>query len=177
LIPFGIYCAAPRCKKVFAVDVSSAMLQYLKNKAKENKLTNIEYHHAGFLTYDHTGEPADAFVSVAVLHHLPDFWKLVALSRAADMLRPQGRMWLMDVVFPFGAGEYEEAMDRWVSSTEASLGRELAEETVVHISNEYSTFDWILEGMLQRSGFTIDEKRILDPVPAAVYICTRRGCS
>ena len=40
--------AAPCCKKVYAVDVSAAMLQCLKKKATKDNVTNIEYHQAGF---------------------------------------------------------------------------------------------------------------------------------
>jgi putative AdoMet-dependent methyltransferase len=167
--------AAPRCKKVYAVDVSAAMLEYLKKKAAKNNLKNIEYHQAGFLTYEHRDEPVDAIVSVAALHHLPDFWKLVGLSRVADMLKPGGSLCLLDVVYSFSVREYKDAFDQWVSSTEASLGKEFADETVIHIRDEYSTWDWILEGMLERSGFTIKEKRTLKAMPGTTYICIRKG--
>jgi ubiquinone/menaquinone biosynthesis C-methylase UbiE len=165
--------AAPHCKKVYAVDVSAAMLQYLKKKATQANLDNIEYHQAGFLTYDHADEIVDAVISVAVLHHLPDFWKLVGLSRVADMLKPGGRMYLLDVVFPFGAGEHKAAFDEWVSSTEANLGHEFAAEIATHIRDEYSTCDWILEGILERSGFSIDEQKTLEESPVTTYLCTR----
>jgi putative AdoMet-dependent methyltransferase len=164
---------APRCKKVYAVDVSAAMLEYLKEKAAQVKVSNIEYHQAGFLTYEHTDEPVDAVVSVAALHHLPDLWKLVGLSRVADMLKPGGSLCLFDVVYSFNAREYKAAFDQWVSSTETSLGKEFADETVIHIRDEYSTCDWILEGMLERSGFTIKEQRTLKTMPGTTYICMR----
>jgi putative AdoMet-dependent methyltransferase len=167
--------AAPRCKKIYAVDVSAAMLEYLKEKAEKDNLKNIEYHQAGFLTYEHTDEPVDVVVSVAALHHLPDFWKLVGLSRIADMLKPGGSLCLFDVVYSCSAREHKAAFDQWVSSTEASLGKEFADETVIHIRDEYSTCGWILEGMLERSGFTIQEKRTLKTMPGTTYICLRNG--
>ena len=165
--------AAPRCKKIYAVDVSASMLEYLKKKAEKDNLSNIEYHQAGFLTYEHTDDPVDAIVSVAVLHHLPDFWKLVGLSRVADMLKPGGCLCLFDVVYSCSAREHRAAFDEWVSSTEAGLGKEFADETVIHIRDEYSTCDWILEGMLDRSGFTIKEKKTLETMPGTTYICMR----
>ena len=167
--------AATRCKKVYAVDVSAVMLERLKEKAEKDNVRNIEYHQAGFLTYEHKDEPVDAVVSVAALHHLPDFWKLVGLSRVADMLKPGGSLCLFDVVYSFNAREYKDAFDQWVSSTEASLGKEFADETVIHIRDEYSTCDWILEGMLERSGFAIKEKRILNTIPGTTYLCMRNG--
>ena len=165
--------AAPRCKKVYAVDVSAPMLAYLKQKAEKDNIRNIEYHQAGFLTYEHQDEPVDAVVSVAALHHLPDFWKLVGLTRIADMLKPGGIMCLFDVVYSCSAREYKAAFEQWVSTTGADLGKEFADETVIHIRDEYSTCDWILEGMLERSGFTIREKKTLNTMPGTTYVCMR----
>ncbi len=165
--------AAPCCKKIYAVDVSAAMLQYLKEKVARDKLDNIDCHRGGFLTYEHRDEPVDAVVSVFALHHLPYFWKLVGLGRVAQMLKPGGRMFLLDVVFPFGAAEHTEAFDQWVSSTETRLGKELSDEIVTHVRDEYSTCDWILEGILERSGFSIDQQRTLETDFVTTYICTR----
>ena len=41
------------CKRVIGVDISSEMLDILKEKAKKQEITNIETHCAGFLTYNH----------------------------------------------------------------------------------------------------------------------------
>jgi putative AdoMet-dependent methyltransferase len=38
-------------RKIHAVDVSKAMLDLARAKAKEARLANIEFHHGGFLTY------------------------------------------------------------------------------------------------------------------------------
>lgn len=167
--------AAPRCRIIHAVDVSATMLRYLKEKAMGLGIRNIAYHQAGFLTYEHTDEPADTVVSVAVLHHLPDFWKLVGLTRVADMLKPGGRMCLFDIVFPFSAREHEAELDRWISATETNLGAEFADEVATHIRDEYSTYDWIIEGMLERAGFSIDEQKALEDAPGTTYLCTRTG--
>ena len=37
-------------------------------------------------------------------------------------------------------------------------GQSMAEETVIHIRDEYSTFDWIIDGMIERVGFKIEQK-------------------
>lgn len=79
--------AAKHCQKVYALDVSSAMLNRCQKKCGEMWLSNVLYCHGGFLTYEHEAMPAEAIVSIAALHHLPDFWKLVALTRAAEMLK------------------------------------------------------------------------------------------
>jgi putative AdoMet-dependent methyltransferase len=53
-------------------------------------VANIEFVHAGFLTYAHRDEAADAVVSRMALHHLPDFWKVVALDRVRALLKKGG---------------------------------------------------------------------------------------
>ncbi len=119
---FAIH-AAPHCRRIHAVDISQAMLHRTRRKARDAGLSNVEFHHGGFLTYEHQGPPADAAVSVAVLHHLPDFWKLVGLHRLAAMLRPNGRFYLFDVVFSFKAGQYEAAANRFVERMGAPWDR------------------------------------------------------
>ena len=46
-------------QKVFAVDVSPVMLDYARKKAKSRKIKNIEFHHAGFLTFNKSPEQFD----------------------------------------------------------------------------------------------------------------------
>ena len=88
---FASYAAAC-CKTVYAVDVSAAMLDYARRKAENAGRTNIVFCQAGFLTYEHQAPPADVMVSVAALHHLPDFWKLVGLRRAAQDVETGGQV-------------------------------------------------------------------------------------
>lgn len=167
--------AAPYCSKVYAVDVSVAMLDYLEKRIIEKQLTNIECRYGGFLTYEHADEPVDAVVSVAVLHHLPDFWKLVGLRRVAEMLKPLGRFYLFDVVHDFSPPGHAKVFDEWIASTEERMGPAFAEEIVATIRDEYCTYDWIIEGMLERAGFSIDECKSLDNGPGATFICTKTG--
>ena len=63
------------------MDVSQTMLARLSAKAAVSGLDNIECCQGGLLTYVHAGEPVDAVVCIAVLHHLPDMRKLIGLSR------------------------------------------------------------------------------------------------
>ena len=71
---------APECDRVIAVDVSPLMLRRLQAKVTALGLSNIELVRAGFLTYEHTGRRADFIYSRFALHHLPDFWKALALT-------------------------------------------------------------------------------------------------
>jgi ubiquinone/menaquinone biosynthesis C-methylase UbiE len=165
--------AAERYRAVHAVDVSRAMLHRARRRAKKAGLRNVAFHHGGFLTYEHRADPADAVVTVAALHHLPDFWKLIGLSRVAAMLKPGGRLFLFDVVFSFEPAEYEARITRFVRITGTDLGPSGEQEARTHCREEYSTCDWIMTGLLEAAGFEVaatDRKNEF----LASYLCTKR---
>jgi putative AdoMet-dependent methyltransferase len=166
--------AAPYYRKVHAVDIAQAMLNRACRKARQAGLTNIEFHRGGFLTYEHTDHPVDAVVSTLALHHLPDFWKLVGLHRLASMLRPDGRLYLRDVVFSFDIGGYEACVERFLEKMSAPAGRARRGAAQTHMRDEHSTCGWIMEGLLERAGFQIDEADYKDEFLAA-YVCTRKA--
>lgn len=87
--------AAPYCRRVVAVDVSPAMLDILRAETARRGLSNAEVAHAGFLSYEHQGQPTDFVYSRNALHHLPDFWKGLALARVAAM-HQHSPEWLME---------------------------------------------------------------------------------
>jgi putative AdoMet-dependent methyltransferase len=165
---------AGRCKKIYAVDVSEAMLDCARKKVKEAKLTNVEFYRGGFLTYEHVADRADAIVSMVALHHLPDFWKLVGLKRLARMCKPGGKFYLFDVVFSFDVDDYESRIEQWIESTAEAAGPPFDEEVRTHVRDEYSTFNWVMEGLLERAGFAIETADYKNDFMAA-YLCTRKG--
>ena len=170
---FALHAAAC-CKTVYAVDVSQAMLDYTRQKAEKAGISNIVFCQGGFLTYDHRAAAVDALVSVAALHHLPDFWKLVGLRRAAQMLKSGGRLYLFDVVFSSDQADYAAHFDQWVQSMARQVGAEFAAEVETHIRDEYSTYDWVLEGFLRRAGFCIDAITYAE-MSGVTYLCTKTG--
>jgi putative AdoMet-dependent methyltransferase len=93
--------AAKKCKRVIAIDISESMLNYAENKAKARSVDNIHFIRAGFLTFRYPNEAADAVVSQFALHHLPDFWKQVALLRISEMLKPEGNVYIKDIVYSY----------------------------------------------------------------------------
>jgi SAM-dependent methyltransferase len=168
--------AARACGRVVAVDVSPVMLARLAENVERGAVGNVEAVRAGFLTYRHVGEPADVVYSRFALHHLPDFWKAIALRRIADMLRPGGALRLWDVVYSFEPADAERRIDAWIAATmTADVERgwtraELAE----HVRDEHSTFTWLLEPMIERAGFdTIDASYDASGMLAR-YLCKRR---
>ncbi len=166
---FAIH-ASRRCAKVYAIDISRPMLDYAARKSRDAGVTNVTFCHAGFLTYDHRAEPADAIVTSMAFHHLPDFWKGMALDRTNGMLKRGGRLFINDVVF-----EQTEAatnISRWIEHLTSMSGKELGEEIAVHVREEYSTFGWIIEGLLERSGFRVISKQAQEGV-VAQYLCIK----
>jgi SAM-dependent methyltransferase len=162
---------APHCARVFAVDVSPIMLENLRQKLADQRLNNVEVVAAGFLTYQHHGPPADFVYTRYALHHLPDFWKAVALARLHAALQPGGILRLSDVVYNFAPNEAEERLEAWCATggdeIEGDWSRAELEE---HVRDEHSTFSWLLEAMLERSGFTIEDATYSDDGIDAKYL-------
>ena len=164
--------AAARCARVYAVDISEAALEWSRRKALERGAKNIEFKRGGFLTYEHGGKPVDAVVSQLALHHLPDYWKAVALRRVCDLLRVGGRLFLRDTVFPSDVRNRSEYFEKWISGVERVAGTELARQVEAHIRDEYSTLDWIMEGLLRSAGFSIRSAEYGKGVFAS-YLCVK----
>lgn len=168
--------AARVCRRVVAVDVSPIMLARLAEKIEGLGLSNVEPVRDGFLTYTHAGPPADLIYSRYALHHLPDFWKVIALTRAADMLRTGGVLRLWDVVYSFEPAAAKRRIDAWIEETVTAdvehgwTRSELAE----HMREEHSTFTWLLESMIERTGFDISDAKYSPSGIFARYICIKR---
>lgn len=163
--------AAERCARVYAVDISQAMLDYSRRKTEARGVDNIEFIRGGFLTYEHSGEPVDAVVSQIALHHLPDFWKAVALRNVWNMLKDGGRFYLRDTVFACGLDNYAETFDNWIADSAESAG-EMVRSVTGHIREEFSTWDWIMEGLLKQAGFTIESADYHNNL-LAIYVCVK----
>src|SRR2546423_602485 len=148
--------AAPHGNRVVGVDVPPARRAFLRDRVEEAGLTNVECIQAGFLTYEHTGLPADAVYTRNALHQLPDFWKAVALDRMARILRPGGVLRLRDLIYDFQPAEAGAVLHGWLAGAvdDPATGYTAA-EYATHIRTEYSTFRWLLEPMLTAAGFDI----------------------
>jgi ubiquinone/menaquinone biosynthesis C-methylase UbiE len=164
--------AARHSRKVYAVDLSAGMLRYAEKKAQARGVANVDFLQGGFLTYQHQGAPLDSIVSQIALHHLPDFWKQIALLRMAGLLAEGGKLCLRDVVYSFDLLSHDKFLDEFISEAAEKAGPQFARSICEHVRNEYSTMDWIMQGMIERAGFKI-EKATHSQGFFALYLCTK----
>jgi SAM-dependent methyltransferase len=158
---------SPHVGRVVAVDPSPAMVSVMRARG-------IEAVQGGFLTYEHDGDQADLVHSRNALHHLPDFWKAVALDRVARMLRHGGALVLVDLVYSFDPSDAETAIESWLQNapTDPAQGWPAA-ELAQHVRAEHSTFSWLLEPILNRAGFEITDRSHSESRIYASYLCRR----
>lgn len=166
------FFASKKFKEVIAVDVSETMIAQVQKKAASDNLKNLKFHIGGFLSYRHNSHPVDVIITKHAFHHLPDFWKQIALFRMNKMLKLNGILYICDVVFDLGPDNYKAKIDNWIDGFDELAGKELRSEVEIHIRDEFSTFNWILEGMFARAGLEIDKKRSSDGF-VTEYLCRK----
>jgi len=168
------FAAAPHCREVIAVDVSAAMVELLRRRVNESSNTNVRVVQAGFLSYEHRGDPADVIFTRNALHQLPDFWKVAALERMASMLRPGGFARIRDLIFDFDPAAADDHIEIWMDGavTDPSAGFTI-DELADHVRGEFSTYSWLFEEMLAKVGLDIRDRSYVRSAYGA-YTCTRR---
>lgn len=170
----GVFAVATAeyCARVVAVDVSDTMLEAAREKAEAGGVENVELVHDGIVRYDHDGAPASFVFSKNALHHLPDFWKVEALKTIGETLEPGGIFRLRDLVYSFDPANSHENVEAWLEGMEPTLFTE--EELDNHFSEEFGTYGFLMETMLERTGFEILDASYWDGFYAA-YTCEWRG--
>lgn len=89
------------------------------------------------------------------------------------MPKPGGLLYIHDVIFI--QDNIEININNWISQLEKIGGKQLGNEVATHIREEFSTFDWIIEGLLKRSGFEILSKEMAQGV-IGTYLCKKADC-
>jgi len=110
---------AKRAKQVIAVDNSERMVEYGANLARENGITNLEYR-LGDIEMPPVAEGSvDLALLSQALHHAGNPAR--AIQAAYRMVRPGGRVVVLDLL----AHQFEQARelyaDTWLGFTEAAL--------------------------------------------------------
>ena len=169
------FAASHHCREVVAVDVSAAMVEFLRRRAHDDGITNVRVVHAGFLTYEHHGHGADVIFTRNALHQLPDFWKVVALQRMTSMLRPGGIARIRDLIFDVDPAETDNRIEAWMDGAvvDPTVGF-TAGELAAHVQGEFSTFSWLFEQMLGKVGFAVLDRSFVRSAFGA-YTCIRRA--
>ncbi len=105
------------------------------------------------LTYEHEGDPPQLVHSRNALHHLPDFWKGVALSRIQALLAPGGVLVLRDLVYDFEPADADRRIEEWLDGAAPTPAEGWTRaELESHVRDEHSTFAWLLEALLEHAG-------------------------
>lgn len=87
------------------------------------------------------------------LHHLSNFWKVEALKSIGDILHQDGIFRLRDLAYSFDPAESQEAIATWFGEMKATQFRN--EVLYRHFREEFSTYGFILESILERTCFEI----------------------
>jgi SAM-dependent methyltransferase len=138
---------------VDAVDISPAMLALAEVYASDRK-ARVRPQPAGLLSFAYEPNSYDLIVSEFTLHHLPDFWKAVALSRIFAALKPGANFYLRDIVFVCMPDGSERDIGEWADFYIKNHNFE-HDSVVTHMRDEYSTFGWVIERMLTEVGFKL----------------------
>lgn len=162
--------AAKRWRRVIAVDPSPVMLTELRRKLAGSQ-AQVVVAEGGYLTFELPAGTADLIYSRYALHHLPDFWKSLALLRMRTMLRTGGILRLSDVVYNFPVVEAVDRIERWCATGYSSeAGGWTRADLEEHVRDEHSTFTWLLEPMIAQAGFAIEMAEHTDDGIFAKYL-------
>ena len=91
-------------------------------------------------------------------------------------MRPGGLLRLWDIVYSFAPEEADGRIEQWCASI-PETGEEtdwVRADVEEHVRDEHSTFTWLLEPMLNRSGFDIVARDVSTDGIFAGYLCIRR---
>jgi ubiquinone/menaquinone biosynthesis C-methylase UbiE/DNA-binding transcriptional ArsR family regulator len=122
---------ARNCKQVIAVDNSEKIIEFGVRKAAANGIKNLEFRLGDLDSPPVAPESVDVAILSQALHHAADPARAVAA--AAAIVRPGGRVMLLDLA----RHRFEQARelygDRWLGFTEAELHRWLEHAGLIRV--------------------------------------------
>ena len=97
--------AAKRAARVWALDISQGMGDYLAAKARSAGLENVEVIVASAVSVPLVDDSVQVVISNYCFHHLDNAGKLVALAEVQRVLTPGGRLVIGDMMFSLTLGD------------------------------------------------------------------------
>jgi ArsR family transcriptional regulator len=110
---------ARRAKHVIAVDNSERIVEFGANKAKKNKIKNLEFRLGDLETPPLDPESVDLVILSQALHHAASPAKAVAAAHT--ILRPKGQIMILDLLQHNFDQARELYGDRWLGFPESDL--------------------------------------------------------
>jgi ArsR family transcriptional regulator len=110
---------AQRAEKVIAVDLSPKMVEFGQNLAVQNGLSNLEYRIGDIETPPIEDNSLDLAVLSQALHHAEHPQR--ALDAAFRILKPGGRLIILDLLLHTFEEAREMYADRWLGFSESDL--------------------------------------------------------
>lgn len=169
---------ADRVERVWALDISPAMIEYLRTKAASADLDNVEPVVASAVSLPLVDGSTQVVVSNYCLHHLGDPDKLQALREIHRVLTPGGRVVIGDMMF---RPALNDARDRQVVSAKVKAMLRKGPAGVVRLARNagrLATARWEKparpewwESALKETGF-VDVK--VEPLPHEGGIASAR---
>ena len=91
--------AAPRVRRVTAIDISAPVCDELRARVDASQLDNVDVRVADAVDLPLADNSVDVALSNYCLHHLPNDQKIEVFAEIARVLRPGGRFVLGDMMF------------------------------------------------------------------------------
>ena len=95
------------------------------------------------INFEHVDQQVEAVFTTFALHHLPDFWKGIALKRLNRILKSGRQLYIHDVIIE--ESNAIENIDALIDKLAESGGQMMREDTERHFREEYSTYDWVMD--------------------------------
>ena len=121
----------------------------------------------------HSGNRPGFVFSRNALHQVPDFWKGIALTGSPPSSPPVASATARSRV-RLRAGGGRARIAAWLAGAVDDPARGwTADELAEHVRIEHSTYSWLFEPLLERTGFEILERAYVRGAYGA-YTCRRR---
>ncbi|MEY4570777.1 MAG: hypothetical protein RLZZ398_2216 [Verrucomicrobiota bacterium] len=122
---------AQRAEKVIAVDLSPKMVEFGQNLAVQNGLSNLEYRIGDIEVPPIDNDSLDLAILSQALHHAVHPQR--ALDAAFRILKPGGRLIILDLLLHTFEEAREMYADRWLGFSESNLAMMMERSGFVQI--------------------------------------------